>query len=705
MQQQQPSGNAELLALQRIDETSVRLQQQGKYLEALECLERGLVLRQHFFGSDSDEVWTACKTVGEMCNLLAMTYLQQEDFAMVLELLKKAEILTERDARGRAVTFNNLACYYRRQGKLHASLTYLQKAVRIEHRLRDVENRADTHLNLCAVLSQLGRHAGALEHAQTALIMLQEELLGAPAANGVSGEGHEGETVANADRIAVLAIAYHNIGVEQEFLRRFEMSIQSYQKGVEISEKYLGTAHGITVTLRNSLLAAKRALANKLASSSNEDGHAGRIRGGRAGRRGKGNRRPLGVVGATRGSPTQRDEERWKTIKAAYGDIPGVADVRANIVPSANTRGVAELAFENGKSVGDDNVQGGDNTNNDNGVSTHHRDLITPRGEAQDNDEGDARAAQSNGTDDAEDGDGNRHGLLSPGDGRRTSNESNGENGTCDAREMKSEESSAAAIMEDPGERGESDETKSAEAAGVCTKDAPDALDMMESRKHSRGRDAGAESKVEPVESVNSSSTAAMRDAEEKAEAQELEGKVSDSRISAGSSRLSSKSKVEQDLARESTSEMYRAEEGKHESEEVLHASAEDVTSAGEGKTMDAPDCATDEGNAASDVREGQGSVKLSARQLAGQMEGGSGSPMDGGASQDSTVRLQAEVSSEEHDASEATRSGSDVAALENPSPCPAELPSDGGASPDETSPTTNNEEQSVIRDASNEAN
>lgn len=43
------------------------------------------------------QVWRACKTAGEMCNLLAMTYLQQEDFNMVLELLKKAEILTERD--------------------------------------------------------------------------------------------------------------------------------------------------------------------------------------------------------------------------------------------------------------------------------------------------------------------------------------------------------------------------------------------------------------------------------------------------------------------------------------------------------------------------------------------------------------------------------------------------------------------------------
>jgi tetratricopeptide (TPR) repeat protein len=184
---------------------------QGNYVEALECMERGLVLRQHFFGADSDEVWRACKTVGEMCNLLAMTYLQQEDFAMALELLKKAEILTERDPPGRAVTFNNMACYYRRMGKLHVALTNLTKALKIESRLQKVDNPADTHLNMCAVLSQLGRHQGALEHAQSSLILLQEELFGSARKQEMG-----------ADRVAVLAIAYHNIGVEQgpQFLDR-----------------------------------------------------------------------------------------------------------------------------------------------------------------------------------------------------------------------------------------------------------------------------------------------------------------------------------------------------------------------------------------------------------------------------------------------------------------------------------------------------
>jgi tetratricopeptide (TPR) repeat protein len=192
-------------------------------------MERGLVLRQHFFGADSDEVWRACKTVGEMCNLLAMTYLQQEDFGMSLELLKKAEILTERDPAGRAVTYNNMACYYRRMGKLHVALTNLTKALKIESRLQKVDNRADTHLNMCAVLSQLGRHQGALEHAQSSLILLQEELFGNPRKQDMG-----------ADRVAVLSIAYHNIGVEQEFLKKYDQSILFYKKGVDFAEQHLG---------------------------------------------------------------------------------------------------------------------------------------------------------------------------------------------------------------------------------------------------------------------------------------------------------------------------------------------------------------------------------------------------------------------------------------------------------------------------------
>ena len=113
--------------LQRLDESSNQLQNRGEYIEALQCMERGLILRHHIFGSESDEVWNACKAAAEICNLLAMRYLQHEELEIVLELLKKADILTERDFSGKAATFNNFACYYRRQGKLFAALKYLKK--------------------------------------------------------------------------------------------------------------------------------------------------------------------------------------------------------------------------------------------------------------------------------------------------------------------------------------------------------------------------------------------------------------------------------------------------------------------------------------------------------------------------------------------------------------------------------------------------
>ena len=50
--------------------------------------------------------------------------------------------------------------------------------------MEKVETPADTHLNACAVLSQLGRHSAALEHAQGALILLQEELFSQSALAG-----------------------------------------------------------------------------------------------------------------------------------------------------------------------------------------------------------------------------------------------------------------------------------------------------------------------------------------------------------------------------------------------------------------------------------------------------------------------------------------------------------------------------------------
>jgi flagellar biosynthesis/type III secretory pathway protein FliH len=53
------------------------------------------------------------------------------------------------------------------------------------------------------------------------------------------------------DRIAVLTIAYHNLGVEQEFLKMYHEAVESYRMAADFAERYLGASDNITLNLKN----------------------------------------------------------------------------------------------------------------------------------------------------------------------------------------------------------------------------------------------------------------------------------------------------------------------------------------------------------------------------------------------------------------------------------------------------------------------
>ena len=65
------------------------------------------------------------------------------------------------------MTYNNLACYYRQLNQPRTSLIFLEKALEIATKNLGPATaaKADTHLNMCAVLSQLGRHEYAMMNA------------------------------------------------------------------------------------------------------------------------------------------------------------------------------------------------------------------------------------------------------------------------------------------------------------------------------------------------------------------------------------------------------------------------------------------------------------------------------------------------------------------------------------------------------------
>jgi hypothetical protein len=128
------------------------------------------------------------------------------------------------------ILFLNHSFYiFQRTGKLKIALTYLEEALKIELELDNPQSLSDTHLNMCAVLSQLEKHEEALEHVLMSIMLLQDEFLQGESKKKKAEQRkqtrryfEEADTQKGSfeDRIAVLAIAYHNLGVEMEYLKR-----------------------------------------------------------------------------------------------------------------------------------------------------------------------------------------------------------------------------------------------------------------------------------------------------------------------------------------------------------------------------------------------------------------------------------------------------------------------------------------------------
>lgn len=182
-------------------------------------------------------------------NKEGMDFLRKGQYKQAFEQLKYAEaVVVSKQGKDEAtnlmsVTCNNLGCYYKKVGKLHAALSYLRKALKIEVSLQtDDVTVAGTHLNVCAILSKLDKHDKALQHALCALELIKNRV-----------DSAESTTQ---DEYSVLAIAYHNVAVERDYLQQLQEAAAAYQQGHEVAKKCLGDQHPLTQTLAKNANAA-----------------------------------------------------------------------------------------------------------------------------------------------------------------------------------------------------------------------------------------------------------------------------------------------------------------------------------------------------------------------------------------------------------------------------------------------------------------
>merc|ERR1719424_1995750 len=137
-----------------------------------------------------------------------------------------------------SVTCNNLGCYYKKVGKFHGALSYLRRALKMEVELNTHEvTLAGTHLNICAVLSKLEKHDKAVQHALSALELIEGLMRRTDPAKVTQ------------DDYSVLAIAYHNVATERDFLKQYDKAASAFRLGFQVAQRCLGEDHPLAITL------------------------------------------------------------------------------------------------------------------------------------------------------------------------------------------------------------------------------------------------------------------------------------------------------------------------------------------------------------------------------------------------------------------------------------------------------------------------
>lgn len=145
---------------------------------------------------------------------------------------------------------NYIACAYKQGHKLYLAKKYIDRAMSIIEDFNHVLwDKSGTYLNMCAILSAMGKHSEAITYAKIAITLSKEELVNTKLSNNAEDLPNKG---------SVLGIAYHNYAVEEEFLNNLKAAAVAYKKAASVLTKYAPNNTEMIAKFRNSYFEVRK---------------------------------------------------------------------------------------------------------------------------------------------------------------------------------------------------------------------------------------------------------------------------------------------------------------------------------------------------------------------------------------------------------------------------------------------------------------
>lgn len=277
-----PWRREEMDTITQCEVAAEALIESSKAEEAAELFDRALCLRIRLLGPRHESLSSTAVRLGSISNQAANTELRhpapdldrigcrlKRNLALLAEVGVGANAEANDGLPPASVaslvacinqTLRNLAALQLRRGSGGAALVCLKQAFSLCPGIPTADSAA-THLSLCAVLSQLGKHDEAERHAAEAVRLGEQDILDLSCNTGSGNRHCDAASIAASvrDKASSLAVSYNNLAIQRELLGKTRECIAIYEKAVVLAEGHMDADCQLLARLRESHQNAVRA--------------------------------------------------------------------------------------------------------------------------------------------------------------------------------------------------------------------------------------------------------------------------------------------------------------------------------------------------------------------------------------------------------------------------------------------------------------